>query len=101
MPHANVVVYTMKGCPWCEKAEALLKKKKIPYSKKQFIPNVHKTPPKMPNGEIPNSFPKIWVAGKSMGGFDNMQTWITHGKIHIGPRGGRYYMRMGRKVYVK
>lgn len=37
------------------------------------------------------------VCGKSVRG--NLNT--GNRKIHIGPRGGKYYLKNGRKVYVK
>ena len=72
----NVVVYSLEGCPWCEKAKARLTDSKIPFETVDYSRGM-KNPPAMPDGSVPTRFPQIWVGSKNMGGYDGMDSWVT------------------------
>jgi len=63
---APVVVYTKKGCPWCVKAKAKLRKHKIPFKEISAGGT-------LPDGRTSYSVPQIFLP---VGGFDAMGTWL-------------------------
>lgn len=63
---APAVVYTKKGCPWCVKAKAKLRRLKVPFKE------VAAGSP-LPDGRTSYSVPQIFLP---VGGFDAMDGWL-------------------------
>lgn len=63
---APVVVYTKKGCPWCVKAKAKLRQRRVPF--KEIAAGAP-----LPDGRKSYSVPQIFLP---VGGFDAMDAWL-------------------------
>lgn len=70
-----IVVYSLEGCPWCIKAKELLDTHGRKYSVVEYTKGME-NPPSMPNGQMPESFPQIWVGHQNMGGYSQIETWV-------------------------
>lgn len=73
----RVEMYSMRGCPWCDKAKQRLKSAQIKYTEHEFIRGKHAQPSQMPDGSLPESFPTIWVNGMNKGGYEEMDAWMA------------------------
>ncbi|MDX2028881.1 MAG: glutaredoxin 3 [Alphaproteobacteria bacterium] len=79
MPH--IVMYSGPGCPYCERAKALLKKKGAAFE--EF--NVRADPAKLEemlkksNGRT--TIPQIFINDRHIGGFDELHALDVAGKL--------------------
>ena len=63
-------IYTLKGCPWCEKAKELLKNKGFSYN--EIVCNDRKSEINEKfNGHV--TYPKIVRNGKFIGGYSDLE----------------------------
>lgn len=72
----DITIYTLRGCPWCDKAKARLEKAGRKFTEVEYISQYGDEPPVMPDGQVPTTFPQVWVNGVNMGGFAELNTWI-------------------------
>lgn len=77
---AEIVIYTMRGCPWCDKAKDELTKRGRAFKEVEFVRGNGKLPEVMPNGLPPRFFPQIWLNGRNVGGYSEMPSWIDNCK---------------------
>jgi len=75
---SDIVIYTLRGCPWCAKAMDELKRRGLRYREVEYYRNMPDPQPKMPDETIPRFFPQIWVGGRNMGGYSEMSNWIDN-----------------------
>lgn len=73
----SVVMYSMKGCPYCDMARKKLQKHVGCFTEHEYVRGKEHTLKKMPNGKTPEKFPQIWVNGKLKGGYSEIDTWIS------------------------
>lgn len=71
----EILVYTMRGCPWCTKAKDELTSRGLCFKEIEYVRG-NGAPPKLPDGETPMAFPSIWVNGRNVGGYSEMYRWI-------------------------
>ena len=72
----NVVVWTRKaGCPWCERAKALLRSKNIAFSEK--VAGILPMDEFYAETKGAKTVPQILFDGVLIGGFDDLQRVLT------------------------
>lgn len=80
----DVVIYTVDYCPYCKKAELLLKEKGVPYKKIDITSNEEEHRNKL--GEYYDiqgrvTVPQIIIGGKRIGGFDVLEKMSNAGTL--------------------
>lgn len=80
----DVVIYTVDYCPYCKKAELLLKEKGVPYKKIDITSNEEEHRNKL--GEYYDiqgrvTVPQIIIGGKRIGGFDVLEKMNNAGTL--------------------
>ncbi len=80
----EVVIYTVDYCPYCKKAEMLLKEKGIDYKKIDITQNEDEYRNKLGEyygieGRV--TVPQIIIGGKRIGGFDVLNKLNTAGEL--------------------
>ncbi len=80
----DVVIYTVDYCPYCKKAELLLKEKGVPYKKIDITSNEEEQRNKL--GEYYDiqgrvTVPQIIIGGKRIGGFDVLEKMNNAGTL--------------------
>lgn len=71
---SNVEMFSMRGCGWCTKAKQVLNRYNIMFKDNEYVPGITK-PVAMPDGQLPASYPQIWVNGKNRGGYSELENW--------------------------
>jgi len=72
----SINIYTLEGCGWCKKATDKLKAAKLSYKEIEYQRESANEGKEQPNGEMASTFPQIWVNGKPVGGYSDMDKWI-------------------------
>ena len=72
----EVIIYTVEYCPYCKKAEMLLKERDIKYKKIDITENEEEYRKKIGKyydiqGKV--TVPQIIIGGKRIGGFDDLE----------------------------
>lgn len=80
----EVVIYTVDYCPYCKKAEMLLKEKAIPYKKIDITSNEEEYRNRLGEyydiqGKV--TVPQIIIGGKRIGGFDVLEKMNNSGTL--------------------
>ena len=76
----NVVIYTKSTCPFCINAKLLLKKEKIKYIEKEVVKNQKYLEEMKKRTHGKNTVPQIFINGKYIGGFSELQTYLENKK---------------------
>lgn len=71
---SNVEIFTMRGCVWCTKAKQVLNHYDIMFNENEYVPGIT-NPSAMPDGQVPKTYPQIWVNGKNRGGYSELENW--------------------------
>ena len=80
----EVLIYTVDYCPYCKKAEMLLKEKKIPYKKIDITQNEKEHREKLAQyydikGKV--TVPQIIIGQKRIGGYDDLYSLDNSGEL--------------------
>ena len=80
----DVIIYTVDYCPFCKKAEMLLKNKNIPFKKIDISNNENEYREKLGKyydikGRV--TVPQIIIGGKRIGGFDVLEKLDNSGQL--------------------
>lgn len=80
----DVVIYSVDYCPYCKKAEMLLKERQIPYKKIDITKNEEEYRNRLGQyydikGKV--TVPQIIIAGKRIGGFDVLEKLDNSGAL--------------------
>lgn len=80
----RVTVWTLQGCPWCDKVKAFLRQRKIRFTEHvEARGAAPRAAPLMPNGEKPATYPQVWVtstrtgATRQIGGYEATTAYVT------------------------
>ncbi len=76
----KVILYTKKGCRYCEYAKELLRDKKIPHKSIEFGDD-YEFYEKMVEKTGQRTVPMIYVDGEFIGGYDDLKKLSDDGKI--------------------
>ncbi|MFC0633356.1 glutaredoxin 3 [Brevundimonas balnearis] len=77
---AEVVIYTKPGCPYCLRAEMLLKSKGVDYQE-IVASNDPAKRAEMNERSGRNTFPQIFIDGKHVGGCDDLVALDNRGGL--------------------
>lgn len=80
----DVIIYAVDYCPFCKKAEMLLKNKNIPFKKIDISNNENEYREKLGKyydikGRV--TVPQIIIGGKRIGGFDVLEKLDNSGQL--------------------
>ncbi len=80
----DVIIYTVDYCPFCKKAEMLLKNKNIPFKRIDISNNENEYREKLGKyydikGRV--TVPQIIIGGKRIGGFDVLEKLDNSGQL--------------------
>jgi glutaredoxin 3 len=77
---ANVIIYTRQMCSYCSAAKALLKQKGVAFTEHDasFDQGLRA---EMMQKSGRNTFPQIFIGGKHIGGFDDMNALNRAGSL--------------------
>ena len=80
----DIVIYTVDYCPYCKKAELLLKEKDIPYKKIDITKNEDEYRKKLGEyygieGRV--TVPQIIIGNKRIGGYDVLEKMNNSGTL--------------------
>lgn len=81
----EVLIYTVDYCPFCKKAEMLLKDKNIPFKKIDITQNEKEHREKLAQyydiqGKV--TVPQIIIAGRRIGGYDDLSELNASGELY-------------------
>ena len=76
-PKENVVIYTWSTCPFCINAKRLLRENNMKYTEEEVKKN-KKYLKEMKNKTGETSVPQIFIDGKHIGGFSQLQTYLEN-----------------------
>jgi glutaredoxin 3 len=76
---AEVLVYTKKPCPYCERAKSLLNEKGVKYQEKLLTTSEEMVELKQKTGWM--TFPQIFINGKLIGGYTDMAELDQRGEL--------------------
>ena len=79
---AVVEIYGAEWCPYCKKAEQLLKDNKIEYIKHEVPQDRHERAKFLKEKLNASSIPQIIIKEKNIGGYDNLSKLFESGEIH-------------------
>ncbi|PWQ98756.1 glutaredoxin 3 [Leucothrix arctica] len=77
---AQVVMYSTRFCPFCMRAKSLLKSKNVEFENID-VGNDKSLWQKMEKLSGQNTVPQIFVNGKALGGFDDINHLDRQGKL--------------------
>lgn len=77
---ADVVIYTKPFCPYCARAEALLSGKGVEYTEIVASMDPEKKREMMERSGR-STYPQIFIGGKHVGGFDDLNALDRAGKL--------------------
>jgi len=77
---AEVVIYTKPFCPYCARAEALLRNKGVEYTEIVASMDMEKKREMMERSGR-TTFPQIFIGGTHVGGFDDLNALERAGKL--------------------
>lgn len=75
----QVIVYTKKPCPYCERAKNMLKNKGVAFEEKLLTTPEEMMALKKKTGWM--TFPQIFIGDKMIGGFDDMAALDDKGEL--------------------
>jgi len=67
-------LYSLDGCPWCIKAEALLKKMKVPH---KVIEVTYENKDKYKKDLDRDTFPQLVLGDAKLGGYDELEQMVA------------------------
>lgn len=74
---SNIIMYSKEGCPYCENAKTLLKRKGIPFQTINVSPEMKEKVKAEINrkarGKYSGTFPAIFSGNRFIGGYDDLQ----------------------------
>jgi glutaredoxin 3 len=77
---AEVLVYTTPSCPYCVMAKRLLARKGVAYQEID-VANDHEKRRWLVQATVQRTVPQIFIAGKSYGGFTEIDALERQGKL--------------------
>lgn len=82
----DVTIYTVDYCPYCKKAELLLKEKNVAYKKIDITSNENEERAKLAEqygieGKV--TVPQIIIGGRRIGGFDVLDKLNNSGSLDV------------------
>ena len=77
---AEVIIYTRQMCSYCSAAKALLKQKGVGFTEHDASFNADLRAEMMQKSGR-NTFPQIFIGGKHIGGFDDMNALNRAGSL--------------------
>ena len=77
MNQDKIVIYTWSTCPYCINAKDLLEKNNMKYTEKEVVKN-QKYLQEMKKKTGETSVPQIFINGKHIGGFSQLQTYLEN-----------------------
>ena len=78
---ANVTIYTRMFCPYCSRAVALLKEKGVDFEQIDAGMDADKKAEMVERSGGGRTFPQIFIAGKHIGGCDDMMALERNGQL--------------------
>jgi len=78
---AQVVVYSGPGCPYCDRAKALLKKKGVAFEEFNVRTDPAKFDEMLAKTNGMRSIPQIFINGTHVGGSDDLHALNAEGKL--------------------
>ena len=75
----EVIVYTKKPCPYCDRAKILLKNKGVAFQEKLLTTHEEMMDLKKKTGWM--TFPQIFIGGKMVGGYDDLSELDEKGEL--------------------
>jgi glutaredoxin 3 len=78
---SDVTVYSGSNCPYCERAKALLKKKKAEFREFNVQQDETKLEEMLARSGGRKSVPQIFIDGKHVGGCDDLYALDSAGKL--------------------
>jgi len=78
---AQVRMYCTRSCPYCQRAERLLKKRGIKKIEKIDVGSDRKLWKAMEKETKRNTVPQIYIDGRHIGGFDDLAELDMAGKL--------------------
>lgn len=80
----RVTLYTLRGCPWCDKLKEFLRQKKIRFSEHEISRGEKYIP--MLDGSRAETYPQAWVTStrtrvkRRVGGYESMTAYVKSKK---------------------
>lgn len=81
MPKTEIVIYTKKGCPYCDNAKLLLSRKKANYREIDITDNQDLLKEMIEKSNGRKTVPQIFISGESIGGFDDLDALDGSGQL--------------------
>lgn len=78
----KVVMYCTSTCQYCHKAEKIFRKKGVKINKINIEGNKPKIKEMIKKSKR-NTVPQIFIAGKHVGGFDELEKLDRNGKLNV------------------
>lgn len=80
---AHVRMYSTRSCPYCQRAERLLKKRGIKKIEKIDVGGDRKLWKAMEKETQRNTVPQIYIGERHIGGFDDLAELDMSGKLQL------------------
>lgn len=78
---ATVEIYTKFGCPYCSYAKRMLDKKGVPFTEYDVTVDAAKRQEMTERAPGARTVPQIFIDGRSIGGFDDMDALNRGGEL--------------------
>ena len=78
----NVEIYTGPLCAFCDRAKALLNKKRVPFKEINLASDPNKMDEMIKKTNGMRTVPQIFVDGQHIGGNDKLQALENEGKLN-------------------
>ena len=77
----QIIVYSGPGCPYCERAKLLLKKKGVAFEEFNVRADADRLAEMMEKSNGKRSIPQIFIGDKHIGGCDDLYALDSAGKL--------------------
>jgi len=78
---AKIEMYIKPGCPYCHAAARLFDNKKASYATVNILAQPQKRPEMIQRANGGSTVPQIFIDGKHIGGFDDLNALNARGKL--------------------
>jgi glutaredoxin 3 len=78
---AEVIVYSGPGCPYCDRAKALLKKKGVAFTEHNVRADEKQFEEMLAKSNGGKTIPQIFINGTHVGGCDDLYALNSAGKL--------------------
>lgn len=77
----DIIVYSGPGCPYCEKAKSLLKKKGVKFEVIDVRADPARREEMIAKSQGKQTIPQIFIGGQHIGGCDDLHALDAAGKL--------------------